>query len=61
MYSFHYWLNATEVFQSLNEEIKLMFNVKRLNQLREENREIKKLIQILGDEYRSAFPDKFTL
>ena len=61
IYSFHYWLNATEVFQSLNEEIKLMFNVKRLNQLREENREIKKLIQILGDEYRSAFPDKFTL
>ncbi len=61
IYSFHYWLNATEAFQSLREEIKLIFNVKRLNQLRDENREVKKEIQKLGDEYRAAFPDKFTL
>jgi len=61
IYSFHYWLNAAEVFQSLMEEIKLIFNVKRLNKLRDENREVKREIQKLGDEYRAAFPNKFTL
>ena len=61
VYSFHYWLNAAEVFRSLREETKLIFNAKRLNKLRDENREIKKEIQKLGDEYRETFPEKFTL
>ena len=61
IYSFHYWLNAAEVFRSLREETKLIFNAKRLNKLRDENREIKKEIQKLGDEYRETFPEKFTL
>ena len=61
IYSFHYWLNAAEVFRSIREETKLIFNAKRLNKLRDENREIKKEIQKLGDEYRETFPEKFTL
>ena len=59
VFSFHYWLNASEVFRSLKEEMKLIFNSKQLNQLREENREIKKEMEKYGDEYRTAFPDRF--
>ena len=59
VFSFHYWLNASEVIRSLREELKLIFDAKRLAKLREENQAIKKEIVVLANEFRTAFPDKF--
>ncbi len=59
VFSFHYWLNASEVIRSLREELKLIFDAKRLAKLREENQAIKKEIGVLANEFRTAFPDKF--
>ena len=44
VFSFHYWLNASEVIRSL----------------REENQAIKNEIAVLGEDFRAAFPDRFT-
>ena len=60
IFTFHYWINAGVVWRSLREEAKLMFNARLLARLRAENQAVKKEIAGLGDEYREAFPDKFT-
>ena len=60
VFSFHYWLNASEVIRSLREELKLIFDAKRLAKLREENQAIKNEIAVLGEDFRAAFPDRFT-
>ena len=60
VFSFHYWLNASEVVRSLREELKLIFDSERLARLREENRAVKKEIAALGEEFRAAFPDRFS-
>ena len=60
VFSFHYWLNASEVIRSLREELKLIFDANRLAKLREENRAIKKEIATLGEDFRAAFPGRFT-
>ena len=60
MFSFHYWLNASEVVRSLREELKLVFDAKRLAKLREENQTIKEEIAALGEEFLAAFPDRFS-
>ena len=59
VFSFHYWLNASEVVRSLREELKLILDAKRLTKLRQENQVIKKEIAVLGDKFRAAYPDKF--
>ncbi|MED5382109.1 MAG: 1-acyl-sn-glycerol-3-phosphate acyltransferase [Verrucomicrobiota bacterium] len=60
IFTFHYWINAGVVWRSLREEAKLMFNARLLARLRAENQAVKTEIAGLGDEYREAFPDKFT-
>ena len=60
VFSFHYWLNASEVIRSLREELKLIFDAKRLAKLREENQMIKKEIATLGEDFRAAFPGRFS-
>jgi cell division protein FtsB len=60
IFAFHYWINARVVWRSLREEAKLLFNANLLAELRAENRAVKQLVAELGDEYREAFPDKFT-
>ncbi|MBC8244374.1 MAG: 1-acyl-sn-glycerol-3-phosphate acyltransferase [Verrucomicrobia bacterium] len=60
IFTFHYWINAGVVWRSLREEAKLMFNASLLAGLREENQAVKTEIAGLGDEYREAFPGKFT-
>ena len=60
IFAFHYWINAGEVWRSLREEAKLLLNAELLAGLRAENRAVKKQIAELGDEYREAFPGKFT-
>jgi hypothetical protein len=44
----------------LREEAKLLLNAELLAGLRAENRAVKKQVAELGDEYREAFPGKFT-
>ena len=53
-------MNASEVVRSLREELKLVFDAKRLAKLREENQTIKEEIAALGEEFRAAFPDRFS-
>jgi hypothetical protein len=60
IFAFHYWINAGEVWRSLREEAKLLLNAELLAGLRAENRAVKKQVAELGDEYREAFPGKFT-
>jgi len=60
IFTFHYWINAGVVWRSLREEAKLMFNARLLARLRAENQAVKTEIAGLGDEYREAFPNKFT-
>ena len=57
VFSFHYWLNASEVIRSLREELKLIFDAKRLAKL-QENQAIKNEIAVLGKDF--ALPDRFT-
>ena len=60
IFAFHYWINVGEVWRSLREEAKLLLNAELLAGLRAENRAVKKQVAELGDEYREAFPGKFT-
>ena len=60
VFSFHYWLNASEVIRSLREELKLIFDAKRLAKLREENQMIKKKMATLGEDFRAVFPGRFS-
>ena len=53
-------MNASEVVRSLREELKLVFDAKRLAKLREENQTIKEEIAALGEEFLAAFPDRFS-
>ena len=48
------------MIRSLREELKLIFDAKRLAELREENQAIKNEIAVMGEDFCAAFPDRFT-